>query len=580
MPELPRKTKSTVPSWAQLKKLPGILTFKERYWALVLTLLLGISLLVWISANLTFNYTEAPNFGGTYIEGIIGQPKFINPLLADTEGADADLVTLIYSGLLKYDSLGRLVPDLARDFQISDDGLTYTVWLRDDIQWHDKESFNADDVIFTVNAIQNTDNQSPLRNLWQNIKAEKINNQTVRFILTSINNSLADRLTIGILPEHLWGRVTARNFSLADLNLRPVGTGPYKFISFQKDSSGFVRQFTLEANKDFYHGRPYIDEVVLKFYESDEEALVAWNRYEVNGISTVDPKNLNFLKREDELKVYKLLLPRYFAVFLNQTQSKALVAKKVRTAINHATDKKSIVRKLLNNAAVVVNSPLPESIFQMVPENANHVYNLTLAQELLDEAGWQDEDGDGWREKELPPDDDEPTILEIKILVPNRGSLPDLAEILKEQWERIGIRVSVEKSSVSLIQQNQIKNREYEALIFGQALTLKPDPYIFWHSSRKKEGLNFAIYDNEETDKYLENIRETNDAEEYKRSIKEFQRLVIEDMPAIFLYNPFYLYPVSRELKGQTIKIAAKSAHRFLDIPNWYLETKRVKKKD
>jgi len=203
---------------------------------------------------------------------------------------------------------------------------------------------------------------------------------------------------------------------------------------------------------------------------------------------------------------------------------------------------------------------------------------LGLAKEILEEAGWNDEDGDGWREKTLPPDEEEPITLKIKLLVPSRGRLPELAEDLKERWAEIGVDTEIESVAINIAQQNQIKNREYEALIFGQALSLNPDPYIFWHSLRKKEGLNFAIYDNADVDEILNNIRRVVDNEEYKNNLIKFQELIIDDIPAIFLYNPNYLYAIAKQVKGIDLNIASNSSQRFTDINTWYLETKRVRK--
>jgi peptide/nickel transport system substrate-binding protein len=578
MPRESEKPKSQIPSWGQFKKLPQVLTFKEKYTAFVLILMLGIALIAWVAADRNFNYEESADFGGSYTEGIIGQPKFVNPLLADTEGADADLVTLIYSGLLKYDERGNLIPDLAHDFKISEDGLIYTFWLRENIQWHDGEKFDADDVIFTINSIQIPDNQSPARGTWQNIITEKIDEQRIQIILDKPNSALINNLTIGILPEHLWSLIAARNFSLTDFNLQPIGTGPYKFVSFQKDASGFIKEFHLASNERYHLGKPYINDIIFKFYETGEEALVAWNRQDIDGISTIEIKNLNFIKRKDDLKINRFLLPRYFAVFFNPTQSKALVDKKVRMAIEYATDKKDIIKTILGGEAEIVNSPLPTTIFHILPENAGHNYNPTKAIEILEEIEWIDEDGDGWREKILPPDDEEVTILSIKLMVPARANLPEVASILKEQWEKIGVKTEIETVPVSVLQQTKIKSRDYEALIFGQALSLKPDPYIFWHSSRKKEGLNFAIYDNKDVDVILETIRETTDPEKQNNNLKKFQELIIEDVPVIFLYSPHYLYPTNENLEGIKTKVISRSANRFLDIQEWYIETKKVRK--
>ena len=125
----------------------------------------------------------APAFGGVYREGLVGQPRFINPIYLSTQDVDRDLVEVLFSGLMKYNEKGELVEDLAASFEIKEDGKVFEVLLRDNIFWHDGEPLTSGDVIFTIDLIQDPQYQSPLRIKWFGVRTEKISEKGIRFRL-------------------------------------------------------------------------------------------------------------------------------------------------------------------------------------------------------------------------------------------------------------------------------------------------------------------------------------------------------------------------------------------------------------
>ena len=246
--------------------------------------MLGLSALIlssgigWIWYWRVQNTVVIPNYGGEYSEAIIGSPQFINPILISANDADRDLSALIYSGLTKYEGNGNIVPDLAESYEISGDGFAYTFHLRKDVKWHDGEKFSADDIIFTVNAILNSDYGSPLRLNWQGVDVEKQDDHTVVFKLSKPHFQFIEKTAIGILPRHIWEAIDPKNINLADANLKPIGTGPFVFSKFTKDKLGNIISYTLNANENFYNGKPYLASVSLYFYEDEEKALDAYKK--------------------------------------------------------------------------------------------------------------------------------------------------------------------------------------------------------------------------------------------------------------------------------------------------------------
>jgi len=492
-------------------------------------------------------------------------------LLSPSNETDADLVQLIYSSLFKYDGAGNAIPDLAESYDLSEDKLTYTVHLRKNVRWHDGESFNADDVIFTINLISNPAYKSPLRGSWQGIETNLIDDSTIEFRIKTPFVGFLNDLTFGILPKHLWDASAPENFSLNSLNLRPIGTGPYKYSAIQKDSKDNILSYKLVSNPDYFSGRPYISKMTFNFYLDEESAISALNRKEIMGISIASSDNIKSIKNQKTVAIHKVEIPRYFAVFLNQTKSVSLASDEVREALSYATDRKEIVEKVLGGLGQEVYSPfLPYMIGYRADANEPG-FDLEKANKILEEKNWKKTD-EGWREKDG-------TKLEINLVTTDWEELTKTAEILKTQWEKAGIKVNINSYTISDVQENYIRPREYEALLFGQAIGADPDPYYFWHSDNKKDpGLNLSLFGSSDSDKLIDAGRIEFDNEKRAQNYTDFQKLVSKEIPAIFLYSPNYLYPVNQRVKGINIETLISPSNRFSEANLWYIKTKRIKK--
>ena len=563
------------PSWHQWQKVPSVLNKKERYFILGFVILAAISVFGWVVSYNIQHTTLVPNYGGSFAEGIVGSPQYINPILSQTSDADRDVSKLIFSGLMGYSAEGNLIPDLAEKYSVGDNGKIYDFFLKKDIKWQDGQTFNADDVIFTIKAIQNPIYKSPLRINWSGVEIEKIDEWTVRFKLNAPYAPFLANTTVGILPNHIWKDISPEKFILAPENLTPVGTGPYQLKKTKKDKDGFINYMELQAFGDYNTAtRPFIDKIYLYFYPSEEELIKAYNQGKIDNLTLISNQNKNALKGSTiKSKEYELNLPRYFAVFFNQSNSTVLSDKNVRLALNYATDKKQIIDKTLGGEGKQVDSPIPFGVLGHDEKLVIYEFNPDKAKEILEQNGWKDTDGDGIREKKTEK-------LEFGLITTELKQLQDTANILTEQWAKIGAKVNVTISNIGEIQQQYIRPREYQAILFGEVLGLDPDPYSFWHSSQKKDpGLNLALYDNQKVDTLLKDARQIvgNDALRTEK-YNEFQQLVINDAPVVFLYSPYQLYFVSKDVKGITAENVVLPSERFSNIRNWYIKTQRVKK--
>ncbi len=538
---------------------------KEKIIFSFLFLVVLGSFLAWAGV-LYWRFTYSiPHQGGTYTEGAIGQPLYVNPVLSESNEVDGALVKLIYSSLFDYDSQGKIRLSLAERYDLSEDKKVYTVYLKKGVHWHDKQELTAQDVAFTIKIIKDPSYKSPLRQGWQGVETEVKDDYTIKFILKKPYFNFLDNLTIGILPQHIWENVPPEKFSLAKYNLEPIGSGPYRFQDMQKDADGNILTYHLESFKNFFQKQAYITNFEFNFYPDQESLLEAYRKKEIQGMGNILPEKINDLKKSKFTTVYNIAIPHYFTVFFNQSKSVALAYEEVRKALNYAVNRDEIIKKVLYGEG------RPICQLSIEGENQNCPFDLEKANKLLDEKGWKRGDG-GIRAKDG-------TVLEFELVTFDWPELKQISEILAQEWKQIGVRVKLKVVNVSELQQNYIRPRNYMALLFGQATTFNPDYYPYWHSSfRKDPGLNFALFKNEEADKLLEKSREENDEEKRKEDYIKLNKIIAEKNPAVFLYSPYYLYVMNTKVHGVNIKEINALSYRFADVNQWYIKTKRILK--
>lgn len=515
---------------------------------------------------------EAPRNGGDYTEGIIGQPMYVNPLLSQANKADADLTQLIFGGLMKYDTQGNQVKNLARDYEISEDKRTYTFYLREDAKWHDGEPLTASDVYFTFNILKDPQYKSPLRLNWQGVEIEQKDDYTVVFTLKNPYFGFLGNLTTGILPKHIWENVLPENFTLSEYNLKPIGSGPYRFIEMQKDSNDKIVSCALKSFASFHEGQPYISSFNINFYPDYELMLAAYNKKEIDGMGSIPLNLLEQIKLAKSTIIHEINIPRLFAVYMNENKNVALANQRVREALAYAVNRSQIVEQILHGRGVAIFSPILPSMKEYENDISKYDYDPDKAKAILDEAGWKMDEEDGVRKKGDQK-------LEFEILTLDSAEMAQTSDFIRDQWNAVGARVAVNVLSPADLQQNYIKPREYSALLFGQETSFSPDLYFFWHSSQKKDpGLNIGNFDDAKADEILEKAREESDETKRIEYYKEFQRIITADIPAIFLYSPKYIYPVNKGVKGIDARNINSPDWRFGDVNKWHIKTKRVGK--
>jgi len=566
-----------------IKKLEEVFisfSFLERILFLIFSFFLVFSSLLILWKINDYISTEVPVSGGKITEGVIGFPRFINPILAISD-ADRDLSILIYSGLMKATPDGRIINDLAENYNISEEGLVYTFKIRDDAVFQDRTPITADDVIFTIQKSQDSIIKSPKKASWDGVQVEKIGEKEIRFILKQPYSPFLENTTIGILPKHMWGEIDPEQFIFSKFNIEPIGSGPYKIKSISKNSSGISEYYVLEPFEKYSLGKPFISEIEIRFYSNEENLNKAYEKKYIDSINTISSVRAEELKKDGK-RVETYPLPRVFGIFLNQNQAPIFTNKEVRQALEMATDKEFIVKEVLNDYGEKADTPIPPGSIKTkkddLTKNDKFAINSTdktkMAIDILEKNGWKLNEEKNIRVKKVGKKIES---LEFNIATSNIPELKTTAQIIQKMWTNIGVKVNLQFFETSNLNQDIIRPRKYDALLFGEIIGRDMDLFAFWHSSQRNDpGLNIASYTNIKIDKILESIRKTSDEKEKYEKYLEFLKEIKSDIPAVFLYSPDFIYTVPKELKGFQLGIVTTPAERFLDVHNWYINTQKI----
>ncbi len=526
-------------------------------------------------AQLSIEKTVAtPTFGGTFNEGIIGTPRFVNPVLAVTR-ADKDLTALVYDGLLRLGEDGVLIPSIAESITVSEDGLTYNVIMKQHIHFHDGSPLTAHDVAFTVEKIQDPLLNSPLRPNFEGITVEEIGEYELNFILPEAYVPFKENLTFGILPEHIWKNASSDEFPFSQYNSQPIGSGPYKAGEIIRNTSGIPEMYILSANTEYHIASPKIETIQLSFFSTEAKLVEAFLAGQVESAVGIDAQSVpTFALSDTTHHIERIPLPRTFALFINQNKSPALRDSVSRNALNVAVDRKVLVETILGGYGNALTTPIPPGFSTLVTNNITFESSIDDAREILREGGWKMNDETLFWEKSI---DGAVTPLQFSISTVNNSTFEATAEYLRNTWTSLGADVTIKQFEQSDLTQAVIRPRNYDTLLFGTQLGRSLDYYSFWHSSQRNDpGLNVALYANITTDSILSEMRRNNDLSTREEALERFVEELTSETPAIFLYAPELLYIVPNRVSGAHFKGVSEPYERFSNVYDWHIQSESI----
>jgi peptide/nickel transport system substrate-binding protein len=505
-----------------------------------------------------------------YFEAVVGEPRFINPLLATTQ-PDRDLSALIFSGLTRLNPYGEPIPDLAERWEVSEDGLEYTFYLRRDVVWHDGAQFTARDVDFTMSLLRDPTFAGPgdLAAFWGTVETYVESDYTVRFVLTQPLAYFPEFLRIGILPEHLLQGTTGAGLPSREFNLTPVGTGPLKLESLTQEGRVAVAQLTPAANHYDPARQVSFSEMELRFYANNQTAFGALQRGEVSAVAGLSADQVETALAGDGMSVYSTLSPIYAAIIFNQQDAERLPFFQddgIRRALTMGLDRYGMVESVLGSGAIVAESPVLPGNWAYNSAASMAAYDPEGAAALLDQEGWVIPDEGGTRAQEGVP-------VSFRLVVSDQPEFRQLGQMVVEQWAALGVEVQLDVMDAADMRSQRLLPRNFDAALveFGQGGIADPDPYPFWHQSQIEDGQNFSGLDDRDVSEAIEMARREQNGVRRTELYREFQQLFGDRGAAVLLYYPVYSYAVDCRVDGVQLAMLTTPSDRFRTIGDWHL---------
>lgn len=513
------------------------------------SLILGF-LFLFLSLNSISNklLINIPTYGGSWNEGIIGVPRYINPVLASSL-SDKDMSKLIFAGILKKDSNGNLVNDMAENIEKSEDALTYTITLSEKAKFQDGIDLTSDDIIFTIEKIQDKNINSPIRINFEGVSIEKINNKTIIFHLKKPYLYFEENLTFGILPKHILENLSNEAFLVSEFNTNPIGSGPYKINNIIKESN-VPKEYNLISNRRYISGRPFINNLNIFIYQNTEDLLKALNNNTIEATAYLDQNYFPSINNK-EFFILQSKLPNIFMLSFNPNKNKAFSSRNTRLFLESKIDKDFIINNIFSGYVTKKDGFFGDE---------NSLFNI----ENIDI---------GLSEKEKD--------LEINITTADIEDLKKVANIVADEWRNQGVKVNVVVYNLNELA-DIIKNRNFEILLFGFTMEKDTDLFAYWHSSQRSyPGINITNYASTDLDKNLDILKNSIEIQERKKALIEINEELSKEIPAIPLYSNNLNYIVKNNslkkmLENKIPYSLDNPSERFGDIHNWYKLEEKV----
>ena len=555
---------------------------RKIIWQLVIALgglLLVLGLLLGQTPDPEATFVQ-PVHGGSFAEGVVGQSVRLNPLLDRGNQVDRDINRLLYGALVRFNSFGDPVPELAESFAVSADATLYNFTIRDDAVWHDGEPVTSDDVIYTYSKFSEEGYSAPqdLKQLWAEVQIVRLDEKNVQFQLPERFAPFMDYMTVGLLPDHLLRGVDGESLIDHPFNLEPIGSGPFRFEEFQRDENGDVIGVSLTAFEEYVLGSPFLERVEFLFFENSEQALQAFQEGEIDGIGQVSDDILEMALAQPGLNLHSVRSPSTTVVFLNtQHPDKSYLGEKnFRQALMMAIDRERMIGELLEGQGLIASGPILPGHWAAASNLEPLPFDVAAAEGLLAGLGWEIPIGILPAAPEyVRTDGEKPLSLQLAHL--DEPLYFSIAQMLRSSWQKVGIDVELVPFPAQTILSEMLIPREFDAVLteLDASQTADPDPYSFWHDSQAETGQNYSGFEDRNISIWLEQARVTANKERRQELYRDFQFRFRDQVPALMLYHPIFTYAISSDVQGASVGPIFDPSDRFANIGDWFLLVRR-----
>ena len=515
-----------------------------------------------------------PTTGGVYTEAVIGSFGRLNPVLDLFNPADRDATRLLFSGLVRFDDRGLPLGDLAETWGISEDGTVYNFSIRPSALWHDGEPVTSDDVAFTIEYLRSDELPLPgdLRDLWRQVEVRVLDDKTLQFRLPEPFAPFLDYMSFGVLPKHLLAGVAPAGLLDADFNLRPVGSGPYRLDRLISEQ-GQIKGVVFSAFEDYYAGRPFIDQVIFRYFPDALSAFAAYQAGEVLGISRVTTDILAEALNAPDLNIYTGRMPELTLIYLNLdvTELPFFQDASLRRALLMGLNRQRLLDQILVGQAIMADGPIFPGTWAHYEGIERLEYDSQAALAAIKNAGYTiPAEGGAVREKDG-------VKFSFEIVYPDDPLHAGLVEMIRSDWAKLGVEVQPKPVAYDELLDNYLTPREYQAALVDLNLSHypDPDPYPFWDQAQTTGGQNYGKWNDRRASEFLELARVSADIDERAKAYRNFQVRFTTEMPALPLFYSVYTYAVDEQVQGVRMGSLFDPSDRFATLNTWFLIVKR-----
>jgi len=483
-----------------------------------------------------------PTAGGTFIEGIVGVPTTLNPLVSDTstDQAAGDVHALVFDGLVRIGLDGSPEPGLAESWDIDSTGMVYTFTLRSDVKWHDGESFGVDDVLFTLRSVQGPayTGSASLSTVWRTVLVERAGERSVRCRLQAPFAPFLKYATVPILPAHMLQDTPPEQWASSPFSLKPVGTGPYQVTSVSGDG------VELAANPDYYLGKPLIGTVSLRFYADESLAFAALTKGEISGMAYAGTGSVGSYNVPRGFVRHAVPVDAYTILTFN-LRNAPFDDVAFRQQLAQAIDRDDLIKRVLPGQVTRIDTPTMPGLWAYSPTAVWYIPSKERVTKALDTLGFV-AGSDGVRVRGTQR-------LDFELLVDGSPDRNLAAADIAAQLGVVGITVRVTQLDGEELQK-RLETGKFDMALHGwQHLGSDPDVYELWHSSQIGIGRNYAGLQDSIIDDSLSLARIDSNIENRMQLYAEFQQRWIDLVPSIIMYQPMEVYATTRDLGGTAI---------------------------
>ncbi len=512
-----------------------------------------------------------PAGGGKLLEGMVGLPSHINPLLSDKHPIDQYLVDLIFDGLTRYDENGQLIPALAVSWSVSNDGRVYTFQLNENARWQDGQEVTSDDVYFTYNLLK--DETFPaserMKSIFESVSIEALDKFSIQFEIPEAYGPFLEATTIGLLPAHILGDIDPGELVDHQYNIAPIGTGPFMVIPGRNwQQTGTLK---LAPNPLYWRQGANLDGIDINFYSDGEQLANAYSSGEIQAITSIQGPDMAVISTLPGIRIFTSRAPRLTQVIFNLRDEgdRAIRDLEIRRALVHGLDREALIDEVLDGLGLPLEGPfIPSNWAYNTGSMTPYPHDPALASTLLSTLGWELESGNEYRSNASQQ-------LDFQLLFADNEQMRATAIDIAAQWADIGVNTILVPTLVEELS-DRLEEGGFDIALVEVEPTSDPDLYDFWSQEAIVRGQNYGGWNNRRASEALESARQLHSPADRKPYYEIFLNIFDEELPALTLFQHVRSYGISSAVEEVDIGNFNSSREIYESFAKWFFFYREV----